>query len=283
MSIAVTGATGNLGQLVVESLIERGTAASDIVAVVRNPQKAESLAARGVVVRQADYADASALETALAGVDKLVLISGSEVGSRLAQHTNIIDAAKAAGVGFIAYTSILNAQDTPMKLAAEHKATEDVLTRSGIPFALLRNGWYWENFTNDLAGVIERGALVGAGAEGKIAAAARADYADAAAVVATTDGHEGAVYELGGDERLTYAELAAKISEFAGKPVAYQFVDEQAYEGILESVGLPAPVAQILADSDAAIAKGALDTESGDLQKLIGRSSTRVAEVLRKA
>ena len=223
------------------------------------------------------------METALAGVDKLVLISGSEVGSRLAQHTNIIDAAKAAGVGFIAYTSILNAQDTPMKLAAEHKATEDVLTRSGIPFALLRNGWYWENFTNDLAGVIERGALVGAGAEGKIAAAARADYADAAAVVATTDGHEGAVYELGGDERLTYAELAAKISEFAGKPVAYQFVDEQAYEGILESVGLPAPVAQILADSDAAIAKGALDTESGDLQKLIGRSSTPVTEVLRKA
>ncbi|NMM88423.1 NAD(P)-dependent oxidoreductase [Rhodococcus sp. SRB_17] len=283
MSIAVTGATGNLGQLVVEALIRRGIPASDIVAVVRNPEKAVDLSASGVVVRKADYSDAAALEAALIGVDKLILISGSEVGSRLTQHTNIIDAAKAAGVGFIAYTSILGAQDTPMKLAAEHKATEDVLAKSGVPFAVLRNGWYWENFTNDLAGVIERGALVGAGADGKIAAAARADYADAAAVVVTTDGHDGEVYELGGDERLTYAELAAKISEFAGKPVEYQFVPEDAYRGILESVGLPAPVAQILADSDAAIAKGALDTESGDLQKLIGRSSTPVIEVLRQA
>ncbi|NRI66729.1 MULTISPECIES: SDR family oxidoreductase [Rhodococcus] len=283
MSIAVTGATGNLGQLVVEALITRGTPASDIVAVVRNPEKAADLAARGVVVRKADYTDAAALEAAFAGVDKVVLISGSEVGQRLAQHTNVINAAKAAGVGFIAYTSILDAQDTPMKLAAEHKATEDVLAASGIAFALLRNGWYWENFLNDLAGVIERGAVAGAGADGKIAAASRADYADAAAVVVTTDGHEGAVYELGGDERLTYAQFAEKVSEFAGKPVVYQFVPEEAYKGILESVGLPAPVAEILADSDAAIAKGALDTESGDLQKLIGRASTPVAEVLKKA
>ncbi|MFE4498790.1 SDR family oxidoreductase [Rhodococcus sp. NPDC056743] len=283
MSIAVTGATGNLGHLVVEALITRGTPASDIVAVVRNPEKAADLAARGVVVRKADYTDVAALEAAFAGVDKVVLISGSEVGQRLAQHTNIINAAKAAGVGFIAYTSILDAQDTVMKLAAEHKATEDVLAASGVPFALLRNGWYWENFLNDLAGVIERGAVVGAGADGKVAGAARADYADAAAAVVTTDGHEGAVYELGGDERLTYAQFAEKVSEFAGKPVAYQFVSEDAYKGILESVGLPAPVAEILADSDAAIATGALDTESGDLQKLIGRSSTPVAEVLKQA
>ena len=283
MSIAVTGATGNLGHLVVEALITRGTPASDIVAVVRNPEKAADLAARGVVVRKADYTDAAALEAAFAGVDKVVLISGSEVGQRLAQHTNVINAAKAAGVGFIAYTSILNAQDTVMKLAAEHKATEDVLAASGVPFALLRNGWYWENFLNDLAGVIERGAVVGAGADGKVAGAARADYADAAAAVVTTDGHEGAVYELGGDERLTYAQFAEKVGEFAGKPVAYQFVSEDAYKGILESVGLPAPVAEILADSDAAIATGALDTESGDLQKLIGRSSTSVAEVLKQA
>ncbi|TSD48723.1 SDR family oxidoreductase [Rhodococcus sp. KBS0724] len=283
MSIAVTGATGNLGHLVVEALITRGTPASDIVAVVRNPEKAADLAARGVVVRKADYTDVAALEAAFAGVDKVVLISGSEVGQRLAQHTNVINAAKAAGVGFIAYTSILNAQDTVMKLAAEHKATEDVLAASGVAFALLRNGWYWENFLNDLAGVIERGAVVGAGADGKVAGAARADYADAAAAVVTTDGHEGAVYELGGDERLTYAQFAEKVSEFAGKSVAYQFVSEDAYKGILESVGLPAPVAEILADSDAAIATGALDTESGDLQKLIGRSSTPVAEVLKQA
>lgn len=283
MSIAVTGATGNLGHLVVEALITRGVPASDIVAVVRNPEKAANLAARGVVVRKADYTDAAALEAAFAGVDKVVLISGSEVGQRLAQHTNVINAAKAAGVGFIAYTSILDAQDTPMKLAAEHKATEDVLADSGIDFALLRNGWYWENFLSDLAGIIERGAVVGAGADGKIAGAARADYADAAAAVVTTDGHEGAVYELGGDERLTYTQFAEKVSEFAGKPVAYQFVSEDVYKGILESAGLPAPVAEILADSDAAIAKGALDTESGDLQKLIGRSSTPVAEVLKQA
>lgn len=283
MSIAVTGATGSLGRLVVGALITRGTAASDIVAVVRNPEKAADLAARGVVVRKADYTDAAALETALAGVDKVVLISGSEVGQRLAQHTNIINAAKAAAVGFIAYTSVLDAQETPMKLAAEHKATEDVLAASGIPFTLLRNGWYWENLINDLAGVIERGAVVGAGADGKIAGAARADFAEAAAVVVTTDGHDGAVYELGGDERLTYAEFAEKVSEFAGKTVTYQFVPEDVYTDILESVGLPAPVAEILADSDVSIAKGALDTESGDLQKLIGRSSTPVAEVLKQA
>lgn len=283
MSIAVTGATGNLGRLVVEALIERGTPAPGIVAVVRNPEKAADFAARGVVVRQADYNDVAALQSAFEGVDKVVLISGSEMGSRLTQHTNIIEAAKAAGVEFIAYTSVLDAQDTPMKLAAEHKATENVLTSSGVPFALLRNGWYWENFTNDLAGIIERGAVVGAGADGKVAGAARADFAEAAAVVVTTDGHEGAIYELGGDERLTYTDFASKVSDFAGKPVVYQFVPEGAYKGILESVGLPAPVAEILADSDGAIAKGALDTESGDLQKLIGRSSTPVAEVLKQA
>ncbi|MGC0365554.1 NAD(P)H dehydrogenase (quinone) [Rhodococcus sp. 27YEA15] len=280
MSIAVTGATGNLGRHVVEALIDRGTPAADIVAVVRNPQKAADLAANGVDVKEADYGDVAALEAALVGVDRLILISGSEVGSRLPQHTNIVTAAKAAGVGFIAYTSILDAQHTPLKLAAEHKATEDLIAESGIPFAFLRNGWYWENFTADLAGTIERAVVVGAGGDGKIAAAARVDYAEAAAVVATTDGHDGAIYELGGDERLTYTELAAQISEFAGKPVVYQFVDEKAYEGILEGAGLPAPVAQILADSDAGIAKGALDTESGDLQKLIGRSSTRFADVL---
>lgn len=138
--------------------------------MVRNPEKAADLAARGVVVRKADYTDVAALEAAFAGVDKVVLISGSEVGQRLAQHTNVINAAKAAGVGFIAYTSILNAQDTVMKLAAEHKATEDVLAASGVAFALLRNGWYWENFLNDLAGVIERGAVVGAGADGRLPA-----------------------------------------------------------------------------------------------------------------
>ena len=283
MSIAVTGATGNLGQLVVESLIERGTAASDIVAVVRNPQKAESLAARGVVVRQADYADASALETALAGVDKLVLISGSDVGSRLAQHTNIIDAAKAAGVGFIAYTSLLDADTSALSLAEEHVITEKLLADSGIDHAVLRNGWYWENYLPAGASARQTGTLLGSAGQGRVAAAARIDYALAAATVLLADDQAGKVYELGGDERLTYTELAAVISTVIDMPVAYVDLPETEYIAVLEGAGLPAPIAHTFADADTGIAAGALDTESGDLQMLIGRNSTPAAAVLSAA
>ncbi|PTR45099.1 NAD(P)H dehydrogenase (quinone) [Rhodococcus sp. OK611] len=283
MTIAITGATGHLGRLVVESLLARGADAGDLVAVVRDPGKAADLAAKGVQVRAADYTDRAALESALAGVDKLLLISSSEVGQRLPQHTNVIEAAKTAGVAFVAYTSVLDAANSALTLAQEHKATEEVMAASGIEHALLRNGWYWENYTTDLAGTIERGVLAGAAGDGRVAAAARADYAEAAAVVLLADGQAGKVYELGGDERLTLAELAAKISDAAGKTVVYQDLSEDQFGAVLESAGLPAVYAGMLANSDAGIKAGALDTTSGDLQTLIGRSSTPVAEVLRRS
>ncbi|QIH99895.1 SDR family oxidoreductase [Rhodococcoides fascians A21d2] len=283
MTTAVTGATGNLGGLVVDALITRGVAPGDIVAVVRNADKAAPLAERGVVVRVADYSDTAALTSAFAGVDKVLLISGSEVGQRIAQHHNVIDAAEAAGVSLIAYTSLLAADTSGVSLAPEHKATEERLTASAIPAVFLRNGWYWENYLGSLAQTIEGGVLLGAAGNGKIAAASRADFAEAAAAVLTHDDQGGKIYELGGDERLTYADLAAVIGEVSGKPMVYQDVSESEYAAILEGAGLPDFVATMLASADAGISRGELDTDSGDLQTLIGRASTPVAEVLRSA
>ncbi|OZC95508.1 NAD(P)-dependent oxidoreductase [Rhodococcus sp. 06-235-1A] len=283
MTTAVTGATGNLGGLVVDALITRGVAPGDIVAVVRNADKAASLADRGVVVRVADYSDTAALTSAFAGVDKVLLISGSEVGQRIAQHNNVIDAAEAAGVSLIAYTSLLAADTSGVSLAPEHKATEERLTASAIPAVFLRNGWYWENYLGSLAQTVEGGVLLGAAGNGKIAAASRADYADAAAAVLTRDDQGGKIYELGGDEHLTYADLATVIGDVSGKPVVYKDVSESEYAAILEGAGLPDFVATMLASADAGISRGELDTDSGDLQALIGRASTPVAEVLRAA
>lgn len=283
MTIAVTGATGHLGRLTVEALLARGARAGDLVAVVRDQAKAADLAARGVQVRVADYADPVALKAALVGVDKLLLISGSEMGRRLTQHANVIEAAKNAGVGFIAYTSVLHAPTSPLSLAVEHEATENLLAESGVDHALLRNGWYWENYVTDLAGTVERGVLAGAGGEGRVAGAARVDYAEAAAAVLLADDQAGKVYELGGDERLTLAELAAKMSEAAAKPVAYQDLPVAQFQSVLEAAGVPAVYAEMLAGADAGIQAGALDTDSGDLRRLIGRESTPVLDVLRAA
>lgn len=280
MTTAVTGATGQFGGLVVDGLIARGVAASDIVAIVRDEVKAKSLSDSGVQVRVADYGDADALRSALAGVDKLLLVSGSEVGQRVAQHTNVIDAAEAAGVSLIAYTSLLKADTSGVSLAVEHVATEQRLAASSIPSVLLRNGWYWENYQASLQQTVDSGVLLGAAADGKLAAASRADFAAAAVQVLVSEGHEGKTYELGGDERLTYTELAAVIAQVSGKPVVSKDVSEAEYCSILEGAGLPDFVAEMLASADAGIARGDLDTDSGDLQKLIGRASTPVAEIL---
>ena len=280
MTIAVTGATGHLGRLAVEALLDKGAPTGEIVALVRTPAKAADLTGKGVDVRQADYTDRASLDKALGGVDKLLLVSGSDVGQRVIQHGNVIDAAKAAGVGFIAYTSVLDAQKSPLGLAAEHRATEDLLDESGIDFALLRNGWYWENYLGAVGTARETGSLFGSAGNGIIAGAARKDYAEAAAAVLIADGQAGAVYELGGDERLTYEQLAEALSTVVGNPVSYKDLPQDEYAALLEGAGLPAPVAQMLADSDAGVATGALDTQSGDLQKLIGRPSTPVATVL---
>ena len=283
MTTAITGATGNLGGLVITALIERGVSPTDIVAVVRNADKAASLAERGVQVRVADYSDTAALTSAFTGVDKVLLISGSEVGQRIAQHNNVIDAAETAGVGLIAYTSVLAADTSGISLAPEHKATEERLTASSIPAVFLRNGWYWENYLGSLGQAIESGVWLGAGGDGKIAAATRADYAAAAAAALTQDDQGGKIYELGGDERLTYAEFANVVADVSGKPVVYKDVSESEYAAILEGAGLPGFVATMLASADAGISRGELDTDSGDLQSLIGRHSAPVAEVLRAA
>ncbi|WP_431840590.1 SDR family oxidoreductase [Gordonia hongkongensis] len=284
MTTAVTGATGHLGGLVIEELLARGVAPVDVVAIVRDESKASKLATQGITVRVADYNDPDSLRNALAGVDKLLLISGSEVGQRLAQHTNVIEAAEANGVALIAYTSLLHADTSGLSLAPEHVATEARLRESSVPAVILRNGWYWENYLAAIPQAVSTGTLFGAAGEGRLAAAARADYAAAAAAALTADSDQaGKVYELGGDERLTYAEFARAIGAASGATVEYRDLSEADYQTTLVGAGLPEPVATMLAGADAGISRGELDTDSGDLQSLIGRSSTPVAEVIAQA
>ncbi|HAS1032924.1 TPA: SDR family oxidoreductase [Enterobacter cloacae] len=275
--IAITGATGQLGRLVIEQLLKT-VPANQIVAIVRNPAKAEALSQQGIIVRQGDYTDQAALTTALKGVKKLLLISSSEVGQRATQHQNVINAAKAAGVTFIAYTSLLHADNSPLGLHVEHVATEKALATSGIPYALLRNGWYTENYLASAPPALEHGVFIGAAGEGKIASATRADYAAAAAKVVSEEGHAGKVYELAGDSAWTLSELAAELSKQSGKPVVYQNMSEADFAAALKSVGLPAGLADMLADSDVGASKGGLFDDSHTLSKLIGRATTSLAE-----
>lgn len=275
--IAITGATGQLGQHVIENLLKT-VPAHQIVAIVRNPAKADALIKQGITVRQADYTDQTAFTAALKGVEKLLLISSSEVGQREPQHKNVINAAKTAGVKFIAYTSLLHADKSPLGLANEHVATEKALADSGIPFALLRNGWYTENYLASAPPAIEHGVFIGAAGDGKIAAATRADYAAAAAKVIAEDGHAGKVYELAGDSAWTLTELAAELSKQSGKQVVYQNLSEADFAAALKSVGLPAGLADMLADSDTGASKGGLFDDSHTLSKLIGRATTPLAE-----
>ncbi|ASQ16266.1 SDR family oxidoreductase [Enterobacter cloacae] len=275
--IAITGATGQLGRLVIEQLLKT-VPANQIVAIVRNPAKAEALSQQGIVVRQGDYTDQAALTTALKGMEKLLLISSSEVGQRATQHQNVINAAKAAGVTFIAYTSLLHADNSPLGLHVEHVATEKALATSGIPYALLRNGWYTENYLASAPPALEHGVFIGAAGEGKIASATRADYAAAAAKVVSEEGHAGKVYELAGDSAWTLSELAAELSKQSGKPVVYQNMSEADFAAALKSVGLPAGLADMLADSDVGASKGGLFDDSHTLSKLIGRATTSLAE-----
>lgn len=280
--IAVTGATGQLGRIVIDALLKKVPAA-EIVAAVRTPAKAADLAALGVIVRQADYGQPETLEAAFAGVDKLLLISGSEVGQREAQHKAVIDAAKAAGVGFIAYTSLLHADTSPLGLGVEHRATEALLKASGIPFALLRNGWYTENYAASIPPALAHHAFIGAAGEGRIASAARQDYAEAAAEVITRDDQAGKVYELSGDDSYTLAQFAAEIAAQSGEKVDYVNLSQADFAAALKGAGLPEGLAEMLADSDAGAEKGGLFDDSRQLSKLIGRPTTSWQAVIRAA
>lgn len=274
--IVITGASGQLGRLVIQSLL-RSVPASQLVAAVRSPEKAQDLAALGVVVRQADYAQPATLRSAFAGADKLLLISSSEIGQRTAQHRAVIDAAKEAGVKLIAYTSVLHADTSVLGLAGEHRETEAMLKASGLPFVLLRNGWYTENYIASVPAALAHGALLGSAGAGRIASAARADYADAAASVLTQDGQSGQVYELAGDTAYTLADLAAEIAKQSGKPVVYNDMPEAQYKAALVGFGLPEGIAALLSDSDAGAAKGALFDDGRVLSRLIGRPTTPLA------
>lgn len=280
--IAITGATGQLGRLVIQNLLNT-VPASQIVAVVRSPEKAADLAALGVQVRQADYAQPATLDAAFQGVDKLLLISSSEVGQRAPQHAAVIAAAQKAGVKLLAYTSLLRADSSPLGLAAEHKETEAMLRASGLPHVLLRNGWYTENYTGSVPAALQHGAVMGSAKDGRIASAARADYAAAAAAVLTKEGQAGQVYELAGDTAYTLAELAAEIASQSGKPVVYNDLSQAAYAAALVQVGLPEGFAALLADSDVGASKGALFDDSHQLSQLIGRPTTPLAEVVKTA
>lgn len=279
MTIAITGATGQLGRLVVEKLKTKVPPAS-IVALARSAEKAVSL---GVAVRVADYEKPETLKPALAGVDTLLLISASEIGKRATQHRNIIAAAKQAGVKRIVYTSILRADTSAIDLAAEHRATEADLKASGIPLTILRNGWYTENYTGSIGGALAGGAFIGSAGNGKVSGADRRDYADAAVVVLTTPGHDGKTYELAGDNAFTVGDLAREVSRQTGKTIAYKDMPQDQYATALAGFGLPAGLSKAIAGWDALAAKDALFEDRKQLSNLIGRATTPMSVTVGEA
>jgi NAD(P)H dehydrogenase (quinone) len=282
MSIVVTGATGHLGRLVVESLLAHGVPAAEIVAAGRSVDKISDLAARGVTVRHADFDDPATLKDAFAGAGKLLLVSASDIGKRNDQHRAVVDAAKEAGVELIAYTSAPRADTTELKLAAEHAYTEKYIRDSGLPFAFLRNSWYFEVYTDQIATQLEHG-VTGSAGDGPISAASRADYAAAAAAVLTAPDQAGKVYELGGDTSFTLTEYAAELSRQSGKTVEYHDIPLDAYTKMLEGFGLPAPVAVVIADIDTGIKRGDILSDSGELARLIGRPTTTLSAAIAAA
>jgi NAD(P)H dehydrogenase (quinone) len=279
MKIGITGATGQLGTIVVARLKEK-VSADKIIALVRSTGKAAHL---GVEAREANYDHPETLETALNGIETLLLISSSEIGKRATQHQNVINAAKKSGVKRIVYTSLLHADKTSISLATEHIATEAALKESGIPFTILRNGWYTENYAGSIPGAIAGGALIGSAGDGKISAASRNDYAEAAVVVLTSEGHQGKVYELAGDKAFTLTDLAADISQQSGKNIPYKNLPEAEYATVLASFGIPEGFAQSIAGWDVGISKGDLFDASKQLSSLIGRSTTPVSKVVAEA
>lgn len=280
--IVVTGASGQLGRLVIESLLTR-LPAHQIVAAVRNPASVADLAAQGIQVRQADYTQPASLDAALQGAEKVLLISSSEVGQRLPQHRNVIDAAKRAGVGLLAYTSLLHADTSPLALKDEHLATETLLQSSGVPHVILRNGWYTENYLASIQPALQHGAFIGSAGAGRIASAARADYAQAAAVVLTSPDQAGKVYELAGDVAYTLAEFAAELSRQSGKTIPYVDLPQAEFKGALVGAGLPEPLADLLADSDVGASKGGLFDDQHQLSALIGRPTTSLQALMAAA
>lgn len=281
--IAITGANGQLGRLVLDQLLQTEPAAS-IVALARKPESLSDYASQGVVVRYADYDEPASIAPALEGVQKLLLISSSDVGKRLAQHQAVIDAARQANVSLVAYTSILHAGSSKLMLAQEHRETEAALAASGLNFTLLRNGWYTENYAATAAMTIEQGTLYGCAGDGRFSCATRTDYAAAAAAVLTSSQSQaGKVYELAGDDDFTLSQFAQELSKQSDKAIAFHNMSQNDFQAMLTKIGLPEGLAMILADSEAGASRGALFDKSGDLSMLIGRPTTSYADAVRQA
>jgi NAD(P)H dehydrogenase (quinone) len=280
--IVITGATGQLGRLVVKALLKR-TSPSQVVAAVRSPDKASDLAQVGVTVREADYDRPETLASALKGAEKVLLISGNVLGRRVAQHRAVIEAARTAGVQLLGYTSVLHAPATKLMVGPDHRETEAAIKDSGVPAVLLRNGWYSENYLFRAAGAAKSGELLGCAGDGRISAAPRADYAEAAAVALTKPGQAGRTYEFAGDDSFTLSELARELSRQLGKPIAFKNITENEFKEALEKGGIPAAYAPMLARSDALTAEGALLDGGRQLSGLIGRASTPMAKTIEEA
>lgn len=280
--IVVTGATGQLGRLVIAALLKKVPAAC-IVAAVRNVEKAKDFEALGVQVRYADYSVPASWDEALKGAEKVLLISSSEIGQRVPQHRSVIEAARRSGVQLLAYTSVLRADTSPLGLAGEHKETEALIQASGVPFVVLHNGWYTENYAAGAPSALAHGAVYGCAGDGLISAAARVDYAEAAVAVLTMGNQAGRIYELAGDTAYTLTELAAEISRQSGKEIGYVNLPQAEYKELLLNVGLPEVVAELLSDSDTGISKGALFDDGHQLSKLIGRPTTPLAATIAAA
>lgn len=281
MTILVTAATGQLGRLVVESLLARDVEPNQVLATARRPEALADLVDRGVRTAHLDYDDPGSIAAVLDGVERMLLISGPEVGVRVGQHRAVVDAAARAGVGLLAYTSLLHADTSSILLAPDHRETEAAIRAAGVPFALLRNGWYSDGFRSRIEQARATGEIVGSAGEGRVASAARADYAEAAAVVLAGDGHEGAVYELSGDVAWSFPELAEVIGRIVGREVRYRNLSTDEHIAALEAAGLPAATAQFVAGLDGNIRDGALSDTPGDLSRLIGRPTTPIEETLR--
>lgn len=277
MTIAITGASGQLGQLTLNHL-ETLCGRDSLLALARDPAK---LGNTGIASRRFDYKAVETLVPALDGVETLVLISSSDFADRVGQHANVIDAARTAGVGRIVYTSILKADRSPLLIANDHRETEALIAASGVPATIVRNSWYTENWTATLAGSIAAGALVGSAGDARFTPATRLDYAEALAVVAASWDHAGQVYELAGDEAFSLSDLADEVSRQIGRPLAYQDLPPADYGAILQQVGLPAAFAQLLVDVDVNAGAGWLADDSGTLARLIGRPTTRLPQAVR--
>jgi len=278
MSVVITGATGQFGRLVVEGLLASGVPAADIVATGR---RTERLADLGVPYAVADFDAPETLLAAFAGADTVLLVSGSEPGNRVAQHTNAIEAARKAGVRRVVYTSAPKVSDVEWTLSPEHKATEEALQASGLAWTILRNNWYHENYAPTLAQLASTGVLLTSSGDGRVASAARADLAAAAAVVLTTDGHDGRVYELSGDVAWTADEFAAAAAEVLGRPVEVSNVSTDEHRAILASAGVDEGTVWFLTSLDADIRAGVLGDATSDLRALIGRPTTPLVDGLR--